>query len=93
MKVRILRPIAWDTNGIQLTRFNVGDTHDIPESTAIYLILSGLVTAVENDPETDRIVATVERENSALRDELRTSVDARKAAQTRRRRRPLDDDL
>jgi len=84
LKVRILRPIAWDTNGIQLTRFNVGDTHDIPESLAIYLILSGLVTALETDPETDRMVATVESENRALRDELRQSLDARKTAQKKR---------
>ena len=40
--------------------------------------LSGLVTAVETDPETDRMVATVERENEALRDELRKSRHARK---------------
>ena len=84
MKVRILRPIAWDTNGIQLTRFNVGDTHDVPESLAVYLILSGLVTALETDSETDRMVATVESENRALRDELRKSRDAPKPARKKR---------
>jgi hypothetical protein len=47
MRVRIVRGTAWETDGIQLSRFNVGDTYDIPPSLAIYLIASGRPTAIE----------------------------------------------
>jgi hypothetical protein len=74
MKVRIIRQKAWDTDGTQLSRFNVGDTYDIPDSLAIYAIMDGWASAVEPlelDP-------TVVDANRALREELRASRTGRK---------------
>ena len=81
MRVRIVRRTAWQTDGIQLSRFNVGDTYDSPPSLAIYLIASGRATAIEG---ADAIVSIADIENRALRDKIRESLVARKRAEKKR---------
>ena len=81
MRVRIVRRTAWETDGIQLSRFNVGDTYDIPPSLAIYLIASGRATASEG---ADAIVSIADIENRALRDKIRESLVARKRGEKKR---------
>ena len=83
MRVRIVRRTAWNTDGIQLQRFNVGDTYDLPQSVGIYLILSGIATAVDAVGAVDA-VSMVEVENDALRDEIRQSRVAGKGRDKKR---------
>jgi hypothetical protein len=74
MKVRIIRQTAWDTDGTRLSRFNVGDTYDIPDSLAIYAVAEGWATAI-GAVESH---AAVEEENRALRESLRAAQAERK---------------
>jgi hypothetical protein len=81
MRVRIVRRTAWETDGIQLSRFNVGDTYDIPPSLAIYLIASGRATAIEGADEKESIEQIAIR---GLRYKIRESLVARKRAEKKR---------
>src|SRR4051812_36681208 len=46
MRVRIIRVMTGEVDGIPLSRFKVGHTYDMPASLATYLMVSGWATAV-----------------------------------------------
>jgi hypothetical protein len=53
-----------------LNRFNIGDTYDMPQRIATYMILSGEAIAIA---PTDQAISEVDVENRGLADELRES--------------------
>ena len=70
------RRTAWKTDGIQLSRFNVGDTYDIPPSLAIYLIANR-----HRGGQRNRLDRGYGEQG---RDKIRESLVARKRAEKKR---------
>ena len=48
MKVRVIKPFRWAHDGVTITNYEPGDTHDLEESVAARAARNGWVEPVEN---------------------------------------------